>query len=135
MPRPRPTATSETSNNIPPGTDTHLPSTVQQITNYLASTGGLANPNGLYLISSGGNDLTFANDNFGTLAAKEAYLAPQAALLANEIKTLQAAGARYIIVQSAGGTTGAISPFYTSALWNDLAPRPACSLFPPISSG
>jgi outer membrane lipase/esterase len=108
-------------NNIPPGTNTNLPSTVQQITNYLASVGGRADPNALYLISSGGNDLTFANDNFGTLPAKETYLSAQAALLANEIKTLQAAGARYIIVQSAGGTSGAISPFYTSALWNDLA--------------
>ena len=70
-------------NNIPPGTNTNLPSTVQQITNYLASVSGQANPNGLYLISSGGNDLTFANDTFGPLAAKENYLSAQAALLAN----------------------------------------------------
>ena len=32
----------------------------QQIANYLSSTGGVANPNALYLISSGGNDVTFA---------------------------------------------------------------------------
>jgi outer membrane lipase/esterase len=121
MPRPRQTATSATSITFPPGTNTNLPSTVQQITNYLASVGGHANPNGLYLISSGGNDLSFANDTFGPLAAKENYLSAQAALLPNEIKTLQAAGASYIIVHSAGSGTGAISPFYTNALWNDLA--------------
>jgi outer membrane lipase/esterase len=108
-------------NNIPPGTNTNLPSTVQQIANYLTSVGGHANPNALYLISSGGNDLTFANDNFGTLTAKETYVGAQATLLANEIKVLQAAGARYIIVPSAGGGNGALPPFYTSALWNDLA--------------
>src|SRR5262249_52725373 len=34
--------------------------TVTQINNYLAATGSVANPNALYLISSGGNDIDFA---------------------------------------------------------------------------
>ena len=40
--------------------NTTLPSTVQQMANYLASHGGAANTQALYLISSGGNDVTFA---------------------------------------------------------------------------
>ena len=37
--------------------------TVTQISNYLAANGGVANPNTLYLISSGGNDISFATGN------------------------------------------------------------------------
>ena len=53
--------------------NTTLPSTVQQMANYLAANGGTANPQALYLISSGANDVTFAIDNFTTLAARETY--------------------------------------------------------------
>ncbi|HUI95154.1 MAG TPA: hypothetical protein VLX44_05330, partial [Xanthobacteraceae bacterium] len=99
-----------------------LSSTAQQMANYLAQNGGGANPNALYLVSSGGNDITFANDNFGTLAAKENYLGPQAANLANAIQTLQGAGARYILVQNDPGT-GTLANFYNQALWTDLTAR------------
>ena len=37
--------------------------TVTQISDYLAANGGVANPNALYLISSGGNDISFATGN------------------------------------------------------------------------
>src|SRR6478672_4496860 len=45
--------------------NTTLPSTVQQMANYLSRPGGggMANPQALYVISSGGNDVTFARDN------------------------------------------------------------------------
>jgi len=51
--------------------------TVTQINNYLASTGGVANPNALYLISSGGNNVGFAIDNL--VPAKRAAYVVQAA--------------------------------------------------------
>src|SRR5262249_31741836 len=89
----------------------NLPSTQQQILNYLAANGGRANPNGLYLISSGGNDITFANDNFATLAAKENYLTGQVAQLTGALQILQAAGARYIIVTDNHGQ-GTLADFY-----------------------
>ena len=40
--------------------------TVNQIANYLAASGGVANPNAIYLISSGGNDVSFALGQTGT---------------------------------------------------------------------
>jgi outer membrane lipase/esterase len=93
----------------------NLPSTVQQIANYLAGVGGVANPNGLYLISSGGNDLKIAG-------ATQADMAGQASLLAAEIKKLQAAGANYIVVDDSHSTS-ALSLYYTQQLWSDLAAR------------
>jgi len=40
--------------------------TVTQINNYLAASGGRANPSALYLISTGGNDVTFATGGSGS---------------------------------------------------------------------
>lgn len=97
-----------------------LPSTAAQVTNYLASTGGVANAAGLYLISSGGNDITFASNNFVGGVAQRNYLSGQAAQLTTAVQRLQAAGAQYIVVSST--QSGAFnSTFYTQALWNDLA--------------
>ena len=45
-------------NFVPP--KSALPATTGQINNYLASVSGKANPNALYLISSGGNDIFVA---------------------------------------------------------------------------
>ena len=39
--------------------------TVTQISNYLAASGGQANSNAIYLISSGGNDVSYALGNTG----------------------------------------------------------------------
>ena len=90
-----------------------LASTAQQIANYLAAVGGVANPNGLYEISSGGNDLKIAG-------ATQADMAGQASLLAAAIKNLQAAGANYIVVDDSHSSS-ALSAYYTQQLWNDLA--------------
>jgi outer membrane lipase/esterase len=65
------------------------PSITQQMTNYLASTGGLANANALYVISAGSNDVA-GNTN--------AFLSQQAAIFAGSVARLQAAGARYILI-------------------------------------
>jgi outer membrane lipase/esterase len=100
--------------------NTTLPSTVQQMANYLASHGGAANTQALYLISSGGNDVTFAMDNFSTLSSRETYLANQAQALANAIRNIQVTGAQHILVNGLGGS-GTLPTFYTQALFSDLS--------------
>jgi outer membrane lipase/esterase len=103
-------------------TNTGLPSTVQQIANYLSATGGHANPNALYLISSGGNDSTFANDAFGTVAQRDAYVTAQAQNLAAALTSLQAAGAQYIVVHYVGTSpVNTLNALQTQVLWSQLA--------------
>ena len=103
--------------------------TVQQIDNYLASVGGHANGNGLYLISSGGNDISFAFSPTGP-ADKTLYLQNAADGLTNAIAKLQAAGARTIIVPGLNYSFPLADPAqqaaelaYTKALWSGLAER------------
>jgi outer membrane lipase/esterase len=100
--------------------NTTLPSTIQQMANYLAAHGGAANPQALYVISSGGNDVTFALDNFSTLSSRETYLANQAAALANAIRKIQVTGAQHILVHGLGGN-GTLPTFYTQTLFSDLS--------------
>jgi len=104
-----------------------IPSTTGQINNYLASVNGHANPNALYLISSGGNDI-FVTPFFGAnTAAANAFLSGEAQALANSVAKLQADGARYIIVaneyQPPTLTPAEIAYKNTFApvTWNDLA--------------
>ncbi len=83
------------------------PSTVSQINTYLAGNGGAANPNALYLINSGGNDVGFAKTQVtagaftGTQA--NAYMQQAATDLATSLTQLAKAGARYIIVSDGVG--------------------------------
>jgi outer membrane lipase/esterase len=100
--------------------NTTLPSTVQQMANYLASHGGAANTPALYLISSGGNDVTFALDNFSTLSSRETYLANQAQALANAIRNIQVTGAEHILVNGLAGS-GTLPTFFTQQLFADLS--------------
>ncbi len=109
--------------------------TVTQISTYLASNGGAANPNALYLINSGANDVSFALGDSGTgpfPADPTAYLIGAANSLAGAIAQLQAAGARYIIVPDLyfsfpmGGGAGNAQTRqarldYSLALWSGLA--------------
>jgi outer membrane lipase/esterase len=111
--------------------------TVTQIGNYLAGNGGRADPFGLYLISSGGNDVSFATGNSGTgpyPLDPAAYLVGAAGSLADAVARLQAAGAQYFIVRGlpfdfplGGGAGNAATRadrlLYTQALWADLAAR------------
>src|SRR5262245_33909588 len=109
----------------------NLPSTVLQIEHYLAASGGVANPNALYYVSSGGNDFTFATrpgNPFPNNAARNAFLVGEATALVNEITVLKAAGARYIVVDSLHGpgatdpiNAGLLGPNYVQALWSGLA--------------
>jgi phospholipase/lecithinase/hemolysin len=79
-----------------------------------------ADPGALYLISSGGNDTTYAKDNFVTLSDRETFLSNQAASLATAIHTLQLAGAQHFLVNGLPGT-GTLGLFWTSTLFSDLS--------------
>jgi len=111
--------------------------TITQIANYLSANGGRADPNGLYLISSGANDVSFATGNSGVgpyPVDPAAYLANSANSLAAAVAQLQAAGAQYFVVRGLpysfplGGGAGnaetrADRLLYTLALWSDLAAK------------
>jgi outer membrane lipase/esterase len=70
---------------------------VTQMSNYLASVHNVANPNALYMISYGGNDLIWLQLQGQNVAALP-YLSIQAQSLVGGITSLQAAGARTIVV-------------------------------------
>ena len=77
---------------------TPAPNTVSQIQSYLTANNGAANPNGLYLISSGPNDVKDAIC-VPSCPPNATQLAIQSANdLINAIVQLHAAGARYIVV-------------------------------------
>jgi len=103
--------------------------TVTQIANYLAATGGQANANALYLISSGANGISFATGGSGNgpfPANPQAYLVSSASSLAGAIANLQAAGARYIIVPDLPYSFGTATvqqdrALYNTTLWSGLA--------------
>lgn len=128
-------AKNVTVNNAQTGGFQAAVPTVTQIANYLTANNGQANPNGLYLISSGGNDVSFATGNSGAgpyPANPQAYLVSAADGLANAIASLKAAGARTIVVPDlpfsfpTGGGAGAATTrqdrlLYSQTLWSDLA--------------
>jgi outer membrane lipase/esterase len=109
--------------------------TVTQISNYLAATGGHANSDAIYLISSGGNDVSYALGNTGTApfpANPTGYVVSAANSLVSAVASLQAAGARYIVVPDLpysfpldGGTANAAERqqrlIYNQTLWSGLA--------------
>jgi len=100
-----------------------LPSTVEQVGNYLAANGGVANESALYLISSGGNDISYIRDEPGTGASRRAFLDMQADTLIEGIGALKDAGARYFVVDSnhGAGGPGTLGEYYTQQLWTGLA--------------
>jgi outer membrane lipase/esterase len=73
--------------------------TNQQIQNYLLSVGGAANPNALYVVKTGDNDLQFVRAMSASwMAANPTFLAELAYGQAANVALLQAAGARSIVV-------------------------------------
>jgi hypothetical protein len=93
---------------------------VVQISNYLNDE----TPSGkeLFLISSGGNDITYAlNHNPSCDANAKSYLSTAAHALAEAIYALQNKGARYIIVVSKGSQTSPCHQFYETAIESDLS--------------
>ena len=111
-------------------------SMTNQIGNYLASTGGRADGNALYLVSIGGNDISFARDqsrstaNFdlfppGSQAAQD-YLRAQAQAGVAALLGLRNAGANYMIVPNQPqdlGNDQAVRDYrrlYATELWSGL---------------
>jgi len=102
-----------------------VPNIPTQVSQYLAATGGAADPNALYSIWGGANDI-FAtltldplNAQANTVAAATAYV--------QQIGRLQAAGARYIVVYNLpnlgatpqfGGTPNASSVSQITVVYN-----------------
>jgi outer membrane lipase/esterase len=83
-------------------------STTEQIANYLVSVGGAANPNALYVVNTGNNDLIFMqNQGAAWIDANPDFLRGVSAGLTAGVAALQAAGARTIIVPNS---------FYTATL-------------------
>jgi outer membrane lipase/esterase len=116
-------ARNKDPNNPGDGLFTQAKPTATQVDNYLLANGGVANPNALYLISSGGNNVAFAIDK---LASDPGYVIKAAKDQVDTIVRLQAAGARYIIVpnlpQSFGnGDAPGLRKIYNDELWNGLA--------------
>jgi len=111
--------------------ETLAPNTVSQIQSYLASTGGVANPSALYMISSGGNDIRGAICAGGICPANATQLAQNsAAALTGAIAHLHAAGARtFVVAINYGATPGgsanadiaAVARAYDQALYGGLA--------------
>jgi outer membrane lipase/esterase len=102
------------ANNNNTLTASTAPSTVSQIDLYLASNGGVANPNALYLVNSGGNDLGYSLAQFNagnfTAAQQKAYNQQAARDLAAGVTTLASAGAKYIVLSDGvGGSTNPIT--------------------------
>jgi outer membrane lipase/esterase len=110
-----------------------------QISSYLAAVGGRANAKALYLISGGGNDIAFAENQSRSIAnfpifplgsaAADTYREPSQSAVAS-IAQLKAAGARYILVPDLpfsfpGGAgnadTRADRLLYSATLWSGLA--------------
>ena len=101
--------------------------TLQEIENYLGAVNGVANPKALYLIKTGDNDVTYydmQSQNPAWLAANPNYLNGIASALAVEVATLQAAGARTIVVRNSYDSAlfaqqgGDINPIYNTAYAN-----------------
>src|ERR1700730_9020892 len=101
--------------------NSHAPSTVSQISTYIATHGGNADPNALYLFSSGGNDIKYAGTLIGP--ARLNWVTNAAADAANAIAQLQAAGAHTVIVsnETYTGTPGTLFTTYWNSLYSDLA--------------
>ena len=97
----------------------NAPSTVSQISTYLTTHGGVADPNSLYLFSSGGNDITYANTLGGL--ARTAWLASAASAATTALQNLQNAGATNIIVSNGYvANSTAIPTFLYTTYYNDL---------------
>jgi outer membrane lipase/esterase len=76
-----------------------LVSVTQQISDYLASVGGAANPQALYTVSTGNNDLIYyAGKGAVWQADNPTWLADQNTALTAGVAALQRAGARTILV-------------------------------------
>ncbi len=99
----------------------NLPSTTSQIATYLNSVGGHANPNALYLISTGGNDIRYAIDNLTvSFAQRQAFITTQLTALTAEVKALQDAGAQHILIHGNYGQSN-LSNYFNQTLQDQFS--------------
>jgi outer membrane lipase/esterase len=89
--------------------------TVTQIANYLARHA--PGPHDLFVVSSGGNDVSYALTDLSG-SAQTAYIQQQAANLAASILQLQMTGARHIIVANLPASFGTPAEMVARALYN-----------------
>ncbi|HXD46808.1 MAG TPA: autotransporter domain-containing protein [Pseudolabrys sp.] len=109
------------------GGNTAAVPTVTQIGNYLAGNNGAADAGALYVISTGGNDITYAANQLAA-ADRSAYVTTAATDLVAAIARLQAAGARYIVIPNQPESFGtaelkSLRALYDSTVWSGLAAR------------
>ena len=107
--------------------------TVTQISGYLSTVGNRADAKALYLVSSGGNDVSFASGQVGTgpfPADPAAYLSDSAGSLAMAVAGLASAGAKTIVVANQPASfpmnNAALQQLragYNEALFSGLAAR------------
>ena len=72
-----------------------------QVAQYLGATGGVANPNALYLIQGGANDIFQNLQIYGSDPATLQALTYQSGIdFATQVATLAQSGAKYIVVQN-----------------------------------
>ena len=113
---------------------------VQQISNYLATVNYAANPDALYMINTGANDLFWMQSQQSSLSPQQleqTYMRPWSATLAGSVAALQADGARTIVVlnfneyarlvdangnlSAAGATDVAEAQTYGALIWSSLS--------------
>jgi outer membrane lipase/esterase len=94
---------------------------VSQISNYLGAAHNVANPNALYMISYGGNDLIWLQNQGGS-PSPQTYIMTLATNLTASVASLQAAGARTIVVLNVyayaklAGPGGTLTPANTTVV-------------------
>jgi phospholipase/lecithinase/hemolysin len=121
-------AKNVTINNAQTGGFTAAIPTVTQISNYLNANSGKANSQALYLIYSGSNDVSYATGGTGNgpfPANPQAYVTQAANQLATAVASLNAAGAKIIVVANLDYSFGVANVMqlrllYTQTLWNQL---------------
>jgi outer membrane lipase/esterase len=99
----------------------NAPSTVSQISTHLSSHGGVADPNGLFLFSSGGNDIKYASGLSGGTIVQQTWVAGAASAAATALSNLQTAGAASIIVTKGYVANSTATPtFLYNTYYNDI---------------
>jgi hypothetical protein len=95
------------------------PSIDSQIDTYLTRVDDKADPNALYLLSGGGNDVTTALYTYTDLTDQLNYIKTEANDFANAIEQLHADGAQHILIDDFTGL-GVLSATFDTTLWADL---------------
>jgi phospholipase/lecithinase/hemolysin len=124
-------AKNETVNSSQTGGFAAAVPTVTQISNYLAAVSNVADPNALYFVYSGDNDISYALGLTGTgpyPTNPTTYMTTAAQNLTTAVQQLATAGAKHIIVSGLeysfapnnNATEKALKQTYTNTLFSDL---------------